>query len=251
MPKRLIPAKTSDSRMVGLAGLARWLGKSQRTVREYCKRGLIPEAVRTPGGHWRLRLPLSAKTKFKLAKLKDPSLKKRKLGIPTGNFDLEFTEWRLLARIYSLNVFGDEVSPAPSLYDLTDPLFQSQENVKGQEEGVTKWLIGGKDDEEISARLMQRQLVIIAATKGAARRRLLLQDLLLRGVIYECWCEDKRRLPMATTVIRRLGISRYAFYHHYPRKTFKKIRGQTLANFIGDVPVREKNPKKRTFTRSV
>jgi excisionase family DNA binding protein len=37
-----------------LKNLALQLGKSERTVRRWCDRGLIPGAYRTKGGHWRI-----------------------------------------------------------------------------------------------------------------------------------------------------------------------------------------------------
>src|SRR5260370_39554173 len=51
--------------------LARWADRSPRTIREYCKQGRIPEAVRTPGKHWRIKRPLSGKTRL-LLKLDRP-----------------------------------------------------------------------------------------------------------------------------------------------------------------------------------
>src|SRR5260370_41740122 len=49
-----------------LKDLARWANRSPRTIREYCKQRRIPEAVRTPGKHWRIKRPLSGKTRLLL-----------------------------------------------------------------------------------------------------------------------------------------------------------------------------------------
>lgn len=53
-----------------LAGLAMLQGCSPRTIREYCKRGLIPEGVRSPGGHWKIKKPLSEETRSLLSRLR-------------------------------------------------------------------------------------------------------------------------------------------------------------------------------------
>src|SRR5437016_6018278 len=57
-------------RCMSPAQLARLQGCSQRTAREYCKRNLILEAFMTRGGHWRIRLPLSEKTRVVLGRLR-------------------------------------------------------------------------------------------------------------------------------------------------------------------------------------
>src|SRR2546428_13064278 len=79
MRERSIQRKISDShpRIVRLGGLARFLRCSERTIRNYCERGLIPEAIRSgkPGSHWHVRLPLSTKTRLVLWILKNPPLR--------------------------------------------------------------------------------------------------------------------------------------------------------------------------------
>lgn len=44
----------SDSQRA-ISGIAADWGVSQRTVRRWCERGLLPGAYRTKGGHWRIR----------------------------------------------------------------------------------------------------------------------------------------------------------------------------------------------------
>src|SRR5436853_1676578 len=55
--------KPKSSVFLALREIARALGVSERTVRNYCERGLIPTAKRTHGnrGHWRVsaRRPLT------------------------------------------------------------------------------------------------------------------------------------------------------------------------------------------------
>ena len=48
-------AKLDKKRLAGsLEFLAEKLAKTSRQVREYCKKGLVPEAQQTAGGHWRV-----------------------------------------------------------------------------------------------------------------------------------------------------------------------------------------------------
>ena len=90
--------------------LARYARCSARTIREYCEKGKIPEAIRTSGGHWRIRRPLSEKTKWFLAKIRrewpfDGSSEVE------GEVDLDFAE--ALATAKMLNCDAEDL--------LTDP----------------------------------------------------------------------------------------------------------------------------------
>ena len=92
--------------------MARHLGRSERAVREWCKQGLIQEAYKTQGKHWRIRKPISGKTWGFLQKrssdwrFKKRFLKKGKGGF-YGNWDPEFVEWLLLAQIYQVELLSD------------------------------------------------------------------------------------------------------------------------------------------------
>src|SRR5438105_7276946 len=90
--------------------LARYARCSARTIREYCEKGKIPEAIRTSGGHWQIRRRLSEKTKWFLAKIRrewpfDGSSEVE------GEVDLDFAE--ALATAKMLNCDAEDL--------LTDP----------------------------------------------------------------------------------------------------------------------------------
>src|SRR6266700_8261094 len=73
--------------------LARLQGCSARTVREWCKGGLIQEAYQTRGGHWRIRMPLSGKTRLELHKRSSDWPFKEGAGDLQGDFAPDIAEW--------------------------------------------------------------------------------------------------------------------------------------------------------------
>ncbi len=94
--------------------LARWADRSPRTIREYCKQGRIPEAVRTPGKHWRIKRPLSGKTRL-LLKLDRPErlFPGWKGETPQREFDFERAEILMTAQVLACNL--DDVVSDPVL----------------------------------------------------------------------------------------------------------------------------------------
>src|SRR6266513_2407133 len=84
-----------------LAGLAKLQGCSERTIREWCKQGLIPEAYRTSGGHWRIQMPLSPQTCSWLEKRsKHWPFRDAKKDGDLSDFEPEFAEWQALAQLF-------------------------------------------------------------------------------------------------------------------------------------------------------
>jgi DNA-binding phage protein len=53
-------------------------------MRSYCERGLIREAEQTIGGHWRIRLPFSARTRLLFQRLAGNKLFSGKVGEAVG-----------------------------------------------------------------------------------------------------------------------------------------------------------------------
>lgn len=68
----------SEKLPVRLSVLAKNFNRSERTLRDLCVKRKIPEAFRTLGGHWRVRLPLSSRTVACLSR------RKFKVGQVTG-----------------------------------------------------------------------------------------------------------------------------------------------------------------------
>src|SRR5205823_1686885 len=97
--------------------LAKFLGRPERTVRNYCERGLIPEAVppSRKGGHWHLRLPLSLRTRFKIGKWIKPSEDGKRMPLFIGKapkrtkFDDGWDEWLMLTDWYPED--GEKLDP--------------------------------------------------------------------------------------------------------------------------------------------
>jgi excisionase family DNA binding protein len=82
---------------VSAAHVAKFLNCSDRTVRNYCSRNLIP-AERTSGGH--LRIPLSLKAKWAIDRLKNPGLWKGPVGVMIDTPDETWLVWLQIARAY-------------------------------------------------------------------------------------------------------------------------------------------------------
>src|SRR5207244_345898 len=107
-----------------LAGLAKLEGCSQRTLREWCKKGLIQEAYETRGGHWRIRKPLGSKTLVFLAKRRGEWPFKGKNVVKTlgkdwaSVFEAERAEWYALAFIYQCAL--NEDIPVPYIAEFPD-----------------------------------------------------------------------------------------------------------------------------------
>src|SRR5260370_24347856 len=93
--------------------LARWPDRSRRTIREYCKQGRIPEAVRTPGKHWRIKRPLSGKTRL-LLKLDRPErlFPGWKGETPQREFDFERAKILITAQVMACNMNAVVRDPA-------------------------------------------------------------------------------------------------------------------------------------------
>ena len=96
---------------VSPAQLAKALKCSERTVREGCKRKRYPEAYLTPGGHWRLRLPLAPSTCVRLHHVAFGWSTK---GSFEGDFDPDFAEHLLMEQIYGPDAYSKGMTP----YDL-------------------------------------------------------------------------------------------------------------------------------------
>lgn len=71
-------------RVNAIWNLARSLGKSRRTIQRWCEKGLIPGAIRTKGGHWRIpddtdpKVVMAAANGFSRRSWED------RVGLPTG-----------------------------------------------------------------------------------------------------------------------------------------------------------------------
>src|SRR5260370_29163500 len=93
---------------------------SERTVREWCKQGLIPEAYQTCGGHWRIRMPLSVKTRYQLDKRSTDWPFEDSGEDFQGDWNPEMAEWLMLAQLYQQRLEDD--FPVPTIAELADTL---------------------------------------------------------------------------------------------------------------------------------
>jgi hypothetical protein len=172
------------------AELADIQGCSERTIREWCKQGVIPEASTTKGHHWRIRMPLSMKTRYELEKRRDDWPFKGQTRDLQGDFSEDIAERLLLTQFYQLGLY--EKPPVPYLAELPDVL--------------TKGFIAKPiSKKEILARKIQ-DLIMKRFENGES-----LSDLLLTGWVYHVW-HEKQRCPTVEEIAELMGISRDTFY---------------------------------------
>jgi hypothetical protein len=176
-----------------LTGLAKIQGCSERTVREWCKKGLIQEAYQTPGGQWRIKKPLSWKTRVFLAKRRGEWPFKNMKGHESIVDDYQWAEWLMLAQLYQQGLLED--LPVPTLADADEVIAEP-----GDERAKTaRWI-----QEEIIRRLKNKEPF---------------WDLLLKGWMYQwvnhCSQENPRR-PTVTQFAEFMKLTRPAFYRRYP-----------------------------------
>lgn len=185
------------------------LGCSERTVREYCKAGKIPEAIRTRGGQWRIRRPFSGKTRLLFAKIRgdwpfDGSSEKE------DELNPEFAEWLVEAQLYEKKL--GEYFPEPDLADL---------------------------EPSKRAAAAQIQCLIWQRLQNGKP----LSDLILLGCVYQFWLKNQC-CPTVSQIAELMRISRSAFYRkghtfdevqRYYHQVCEPIRiefpGQDRANF--------------------
>jgi Helix-turn-helix domain len=171
--------KTSDSKRKYLVpkDLAKMAKCSERTIREYCKRGKIQEARRPSGGHWRIRQPLSGKTKLFLQKMRgDWPFDGSKDA--EGEFEPDVAGWFMEAQLYEKNV--DQCFPAPELADL-------------------------EPKKRKAAARIQREIYRMVANGES------LSSMLLIGWVYQLSLKDEG-CPTVGEVADMMGLSRSAFY---------------------------------------
>jgi len=166
--------------------LARITGYSERTVRKYCKAGKIPEAIRTRGGHWRIRRPLSGQTlRLHLKKVWDVE--------GSNEMEGEF-EPDVAAILMSAQLRGKELGK------LHDEEVADEDSVS-QEFGSAMAQI----DDLITKRVNDLESV---------------SDLHLLGWVNQYWLE-KQSCPTVAEVAELMGISRTEFYRR--KHSYKKI----------------------------
>jgi hypothetical protein len=236
MQNRPIMPKTSDlpgnknrPNWVSPAHLARFQDCDERTVREWCKKGLIPEAYQTPGGHWRIAMPLSWKTRaFLDRRSSDWPFKKNArdrrssdLGFKGakdfhGDWAPDFAEWLMLAQLYQ-RYLGEDL-PVPTIAELGDPVW----------EGIEQ----STDPRAKIARRIQNE-IIQRLENGKS-----FSDLLLKGWVYQFWRRYKRR-PTVAEIAEFMGLSVGAFYRRYTRAEMYKA----LRTACGRVAPRLPDPK--------
>ena len=203
MPKT---SDSADSEKQGLrnrpswvspAHLARFQDCSQRTVREWCKKGDIPEAYKTPGGHWRISMPLSGKTRALLhRRSSDWPFEKEKEDMQGADWSLDVAEHLMMAGWYERCL--EQGFPMPPITELEDPFCddvfeQSTDPIVLKARGI---------HDEIMQRLHNKKYI---------------RDLLLTGWVCDFWRKKKRR-PTVAEIAEWMGLSKTAWYRRYKRK---------------------------------
>ena len=220
------------------AQLARVQGCSERTVREWCKKGVIPEAYQTRGGHWRIPMALSGKTLLELEKrCRDSPFKKyarnrrsRDLCFKGardlhGEWVPDFVEWLMLAQLFQCRL-GEDL-PVPTIAELGDPVWE------GFESADPRAKIARRIQDEIIRRLETGEPF---------------WDMLVTGWVYQLSLENQR-LPTLAEVAERVWLSRPALYRKKcSAKTIAKLTESRLANLGVTCPAQTNliRPKERT-----
>jgi AraC-like DNA-binding protein len=195
---------------LSLKALARRLGCPERRLRKYCERGEIPEARKTPGGHWRIRHPVSEKTKWVFAKVK----REWPFGGSSdaeGEFDSDHAERVMTAQALKSTV--EEVVSDPVL------VYRYPEEKRQQIAQIEK-AISAKE----------------TAGKG-------FHDLQLIEAVYTFWREHHRE-PTIGEIAKKMKLSRSTFY----RKGLKKAFANVIYAVTGEA--KAELPKTDTFTPS-
>jgi Helix-turn-helix domain len=200
---------------VSPAQLARLLDCSQRTAREYCKSGLIPEAFRTRGGHWRIRMPLSVKTRYELEKRQADWPFKGMKGDFGGDWNPDLAEWLLLAQLFEADI--RDAVPVLYLAELAD-----------HQEELTEHRVGGTGKES-NARQIQ-DLINQRLKTGEP-----FSDLLLIGWVYQFWRKNDRE-PTVVEISKLMGISRDTFYRRHSPQELHRAYLIAAGEFKRDLP---------------
>jgi hypothetical protein len=181
---------------VSPAHLARFQDCDERTVREWCKKGDIPEAYKTPGGHWRISMPLSGKTRDLLHRRSSDWPFEKGKGDMQGEWAPDIAEHLIIAGWYQRCL--EQGSPMPPITELEDPFCddvfeQSTDPIVLKARAI---------HDEIMQRLHNKKYI---------------RDLLLTGWVCDFWRKKKRR-PTVAEIAEWMGLSKTAWYRRYKRK---------------------------------
>jgi hypothetical protein len=229
-----------------LAGLAKLQGCSQRTMREWCKKGLIREAYQTRGRQWRIQTPLSDKTRWELAKRRDDWPFKGKIG-KDGDL-LDGYEW---AELLSLAAWYKQPVGEPL------PVLTMAEDVANNGVGSNPIIPIIKEPDDEKARMARKiQIEIVNRLK----KKKSFSDMILLGWVYQFWLKNKRR-PTVSEISQLIGISRYTFYQRgYTTQGINKAYYDASGESKRDLPhpsgldavqIQNLNAKKKTSFKSL
>jgi Helix-turn-helix domain len=181
---------------LSLTQVARFQDCTDRTIREWCKKGDIPEAYQTAGGHWRIRLPLSGKTVAMLHRRSRDWPFENGKGDMQGNWAPDIAEHLMIAEWYQKCL--DKGIAMPPIAELEDP-FCDEEFEQTTDPMVLK-------AREIHDKIMER-----------VQKKESVSDLLLTAYVSQ-FCRKMQRRPTVAEIAELMGLSKTAWYRRYKRK---------------------------------
>lgn len=157
--------------------LARIVGCPEKKIREYCKRGNIRGAKKTPGGQWRISKPLSQEARWFLG------VKALLIEVGKGQPAEEFNDVDAAQELLEAMLFGKGVGEAILPWDEVD--------------------VGPVKSEAI------RKIQDLIGEKFANQESL--SPLILKGCVYQSWLKEQRE-PTVFEICELMHISESEFY---------------------------------------
>jgi hypothetical protein len=159
----------------------------------------------TQGGHWRIRLPLSQKTRVVLGRLRGDWWFGPWKKDAEGEFEPDWAEMLLLAQFCQMDV--DEFVATSYLPGVKEP--SEGECVSVPDNSTQTKEPGEQDPNETEKRKNANR--IRSAIYERVQKRQSLSDWILAGLVYQFWRKEKR-CPTVTEIADLMGISRDTFY---------------------------------------
>ena len=174
-------------------------------MREYCARGVIPEAFRTRGGHWRIRLPLSEKTRVVLGRLRgDWWFGPWDKEDVEGEIEADWAESLLLSQLCQMD--EEDFIATPFLPGVNEP---SPDECVFVADNSNRTAEPNKEDPDVMKKRMSARLYRSEIYKKVASGASL-NPLILIGQVYQFWRKNLRP-PTVTEIAQQMRMRRGAY----------------------------------------